>query len=107
MGIEFWTMVVFTLSLGAGLLLLVQTLPRLSQRAKTLGMWPHRQDEHGPIPYRIIWPEWSLALFMDLFRRSEQRDSEYLGHQRRARWGAVLVVVGFAGVALFVKLSEN
>ena len=98
MGIEFWATVGFTLSVGAGALLLVRAFPSLSQRAKALDMWPDRKDEPGPIPGWVIWPEWSYALFADLLRRSAQRG---------VRWGAVLIVIGFAGVALLAKLSQN
>ena len=106
MGIEFWLVVVLTLVLGAGHLLLIPGLRNLARRAKGLGMWPDRKDEPFPYPW-AIWPEWTFALLADLFRRSAERDSEYLEHQRRIRWGAVLVVIGFAGVALLAKLSEN
>jgi hypothetical protein len=105
MGIEFWLVVLLTLVVGAGYWLFVPGLRNLTRRAQTLNMWPDRRDE-PPQPW-TIWHEWTFALLADLFRRSEQRDAEYLEHQRRTRWGAVLVVVGFAGVALLVKLSEN
>ena len=61
-------------------------------------MWPNLKDE-PPWPW-TLWPEWTFALLLDLFRRSDQRDSEYLGHQTRVRLGAVLVAVGFVGIAL-------
>ncbi len=104
-GIELWLVVMLTFVLGAGHWLLLPGLRNLTRRAKTLRMWPDRRDE-PPQPWSI-WPEWTFALLGDLFRLSEQRDPKYLGYQRRVRWGAALVGVGFSGVALLVKLSEN
>lgn len=105
MGIEFWLVVILTLVLGGGYWLLLPGLRNLTRRAKILNMWPDRRDE-PPQPW-TIWHEWTFALLGDLFRRSAQRDSEYLEHQRRVRRGAVLIVVGFASIAVLVKLSEN
>ena len=105
MGIVFWLAMVFVLVLGMGYWLLLPGLRNLARRAKTLNMWPDRRDE-PPYPW-TLWPEWTFALLCDLFRRSAQRDSEYHEHQRRVRWGAVLIVVGFASIALLAKLSDN
>jgi hypothetical protein len=69
-------------------------------------MWPNRRDEPFSYPW-AIWPEWTFALLSDLFRRSEQPDLEYLGYRGHVRWGAVLIVIGFAGFALLARLSEH
>jgi len=106
MGIHLWPAVVVILVLGAGYLLLLPGLRKLVRRAKTLNMWPDRKDEPFSYPW-AIWPEWTFALLSDLFRRSEQRDIEYLEYQRRVRWGAALIVIGFASAALLVKLSGD
>jgi hypothetical protein len=106
MGIELWLVVVLTLVVGAGYFLLLPGLRNLTGRAKTLNMWPDRKDEPFPYPW-AIWPEWTFGLLSDLFRRSEERDLEYLQSQRRVRWGAVLIVIGFAGIALLAQLWEN
>jgi hypothetical protein len=104
MGIQFWLVVVLTLVLGAGFLLLIPGLHNLTRCAKALDMWPDRKDEPGPIPGWVIWPEWSYALFADLFRRSAQRDGEYVQLQRRVRWGLALTAIGFVILALLPRL---
>ena len=91
---------VFTVIVGAGMWLTIIGLRLLSARAKALGMWPDRHDE--PAAPWTIYHEWSAALLMDLFRRSEQRDREYLSYQSRVRLGLALLVLGFGGLALFV-----
>ena len=105
MGLLFWIIVGFTLVLGTGMFLLLPGERLLTDRAEALGMWPDRKDVPRR-PWRI-WPGWSFALWMDLFRRSDQRDPEYLRYQRRARLGAILVFVGFAGAALMAILLES
>jgi hypothetical protein len=101
----FWIIVALTLVLGTGMFLLLPGERLLADRAEALDMWPDRKDVPRR-PWRI-WPGWSSALWMDLFRRSEQRDSEYLRYQTRVRLGIVLVVVGFGGFALMTMLSES
>ena len=103
MGIEFWLIVALVLVLGAGHWLLIPGLRDLARRAKALKMWPNLKDE-PPWPW-TIWPEWTFALLLDLFRRSDQRDTEYLGHQTRVRLGALLVAVGFIGIAFSASLG--
>jgi hypothetical protein len=105
MGLLFWIIAALTLVLGTGMFLLLPGERRLADRAEALGMWPDRRDVPSR-PWRI-WPGWSFALWMDLFRRSDQRDPEYLRYQTRVRLGAVLVFVGFAGAALMAMLSES
>jgi hypothetical protein len=56
---------------------------------------------------RKIEPGWTLAVWMDLLRRSEQRDLQYLRYQMRVRLGALLVFVGFAGIGIVVGFSES
>lgn len=101
----FWLVVGLVLVLGVGMFLLIPGAYRLADRAEALGMWPDRVD----LPRRpwTIWPEWSFALWMDLFRPSKQRDPEYLQYQNRVRLGAVLVFVGFAGIFAIVTLTEG
>lgn len=104
MNAQAWIIVALTLVLGAGMLLLLPAERRLSARAKTLDMWPDRKDE-PPYPW-TVWHEWTFALWTDLFRRSEQRDPEYLRLQSRVRVGIVLVAVGFAGIAVTAMLAD-
>lgn len=100
MDFQFWLIVV--LVFGTGMFLLVPGLHSLTRRARALNMWPDRKDE-PPSPW-TIWPEWTLALLGDLFRRSEQPDLEYRQLQRRVRWGLALTAIGFASFALLSRL---
>ena len=92
-----------TLTVGAGMLLLIPGERLLKERARELGMWPHLKDE-PQYPW-TVWHEWTFALWRDLFRRAEQRDDEYLRYQGRVRLGLGLVVVGFGGAALMNLLT--
>jgi hypothetical protein len=77
----------------------------LSDRAKALGMWPDRRDE--PAAPWTLYHEWSGALLMDLFRKSEQRDDDYTRYQGRVRLGLLLLVAGFGGLALLVNAFDS
>jgi hypothetical protein len=101
----FWIIVALTLVSGTGIFLLLPGERLLADRAEALGMWPDRKDVPRR-PWRI-WPARSFAPWMVLFRRSDQRNPEYLRYQTRVRLGGVLVFVGFAGAALMEILSEN
>ena len=105
MDLLFWIIVALTLVLGTGMFLLLPGERLLADRAEALSMRPDRKDVPRR-PWRI-WPGWSFALWMDLFRRSDQRDPEYLRYQTRVRLGIVLVVVGFGGFALMAMLSGS
>lgn len=105
MNTQTWIMAALALVVGVGMFLLIPGERLLTDRAEDLGMWPDRKDVPRR-PWRI-WPEWSFAVWMDLLRRSEQRDAEYLRLQNRVRLGVVLVVVGFAGIALVSMLADR
>jgi hypothetical protein len=93
-----------TLLLGFGAWLILKNHRKLSRRAKELGMWPTREDT--PAQPWTIYPEWSAALYFDLFRRSAQRDLEYRRYQDRMRLGLLLSFVGFAGAVILVKIVD-
>lgn len=105
MNTQTWITVALVLVGGVGMFLLIPGERLLTDRAEDLGMWPDREDVPRR-PWRI-WPEWSFAVWMDLLRRSEQRDPEYLRLQNRVRLGVVLVSVGFGGIALVAMLAEG
>jgi hypothetical protein len=105
MDVVLWVIVGLTLVLGIGMFLLIPGERLLADRAEELGMWPDHEDVPRR-PWRI-WPGWTLAVWLDLFRRSEQRDPKYLRYQMRVRLGALLVFVGFAGIAIVAGLSES
>jgi hypothetical protein len=90
--------------LGFGAWLILKNHRKLSRRAKELGMWPTREDT--PAQPWTIYPEWSAALYFDLFRRSAQRDLEYRRYQDRMRLGLLLSFVGFAGAVILVKIVD-
>ena len=93
-----------TVLLGVGVWLIVKNHRKLSRRAKELGMWPTLEDT--PAQPWTIYPEWSAALYVDLFRRSAQHDLRYRRYQGRMRLGLLLCFIGFAGAVLLVKVVD-
>lgn len=67
-------------------------------------MWPTLEDT--PAQPWTIYPEWSAALYVDLFRRSAQHDLRYRRYQGRMRLGLLLCFIGFAGAVLLVKVVD-
>lgn len=104
MGVGFW-LTALTIVVGAGMWLTIVGLRLLSNRAKELSMWPDRRDE--PAAPWTLYHEWSAALLMDLFRKSEQGDLDYIRYQRRVRLGLLLLVAGFGGLALLVSAFDS
>lgn len=90
--------------LGIGVGLILNNHRKLSRRAKELGMWPTLEDV--PAQPWTIYPEWSAALYFDLFRKSRQRDLLYRRYQRRMRLGLLCCLIGFTGAVVLVKVVD-